>query len=808
MSRSQKTRVHLACLVLVALTLGAGCASQGVAKKGKTATKHRNWDAAVYYYLEATARDPDNVEYRLELIRARQRAAQEHFRRGTIFRSIGNLTAAREELTLAIQLDPTHQFAEQELADVVEELEILARPDGKRELEEMKRRAREAKVKPPILDPKSDEAITLSFPEPKNVTEIYKAMAKAYGFNVIFDPKLKDDKISIELEDVTAERALEIVMQSAGHFYKALDEDTIIVADDTPQNRRDYEDLVIKTFFLSNADVKEVDKLLRSLIEARRLSTNEQLNAITLRDTADKVAIAEKLIQTNDKAKAEVLVDVELLEVNSTLTRNLGANISGLDPLSVALDTNQIRDGADGSLYLDELDQITRGYWQVNVPSLTINLAKSTSEATSLAQPQMRITEGEKGSLVIGNRVPIPVTSFNTANTVGSNVIPITSFQYQDVGIKIDVEPRVHHNREVTLKVTVEVSQIAGEVTSERGPSQPIIGTRTINTVIRLQDAETNMLVGLYKEDDSSSTTGTPGLSDIPLLGRLFRNQSKDRQRTDLVLTLTPHIIRFPDIREEDLAPVWVGTESRISYFGSSSPRVHSGRTDTGPFDQPRPVRPAPSRGRDTGAGGEEGRSPLPFRVPAGAREKPPQPPSGENLVGGASSSVTGGSPTTGDPGSAHDLLGSAERALEVGLRPSVVSTTLGKTTALELVVYGGADAVRLPLTLGFDPDRLAVEALELSDGVVSLAQQLDEEAGWLYLELATAGGSDEAEPIAAIHVRPLAPGVVPVVLSSGGATSRDGEFVPVATTDGTVYASPVPTELVPAPDEEPDGGP
>ena len=315
-------------------------------------------------------------------------------------------------------------------------------------------------------------------------------MAKAYGFNILFDPKLKEDRLSIELNDLTAEQSLEMVMQAAAHFYKVLDEHTIIVVDDTPQNRREYEDLVIKTFFLSNADVKDVDKLLRSLIEARRLSTNEQLNAITLRDTADKVAIAEKLIAVNDKAKAEVLVDVELLLMSSRNDSNLGAALSSYT-FNLGLDTAAVSgtDGQDGSLYLDQIKDISRGNWFINIPSVVINLAISSGNAEVLAQPQLRITEGEKASLLIGDRVPIPVTSFNTGyQGAPGSVTPITSFQYQDIGIKIDVEPRVHHNREVTLKLTVEVSNLGEEVSVGPNQTAVTIGTRTITSVIRLAE--------------------------------------------------------------------------------------------------------------------------------------------------------------------------------------------------------------------------------------------------------------------------------------------------------------------------------
>jgi general secretion pathway protein D len=361
-----------------------GCSTaKRTADEGQDAFKHQNWDAAVYHYLQALAEDPDNVEYKVQLAFARQKASQKHFDNGIMLRKLGRLLAARNELQMAIQLDPSNQYAEQILEDVIQDMEVLSTPDGARELERMKREASQAKVKPPVLDPTSKEPITLNFPRPKPVKEIYNAIGKAYGFNVLFDPKLKDDRLAIELRDLTAEQALEMVMQGAGHFYKVLDENSIIIAEDTPQNRREYEDLVIKTFFLSNADVKEIDKLLRSLIEARRLSTNEQLNAITLRDTADKVAIAEKLIRINDKAKAEVLVDVEILIMATSKNSNIGTALStysynlGFDPSAV----NTNPDAPEGSIGLGDFANITRGDWFINVPSILINLAKSSGEA-------------------------------------------------------------------------------------------------------------------------------------------------------------------------------------------------------------------------------------------------------------------------------------------------------------------------------------------------------------------------------------------------------------------------------------------
>jgi general secretion pathway protein D len=787
-----------ALVALVLVILIAGCSSaKRTASEGEEAFAKQNWDAAVYHYLQALAEDPDNVEYKLNLTFARQKASAEHFRRGTMLRELGRLKAARDELQMAIQLDPTNQFAAQQLEQVIEEIEILERPGGMKELEELKRAAREAKVKPPVLDPKSKDRITLNFPKPKEVQEIYRAMSKAYGFNILFDPKLKNDRLSIELNDLTAEQSLEMVMQAAGHFYKVLDEHTIIVADDTPQNRRDYEDLVIKTFFLSNAEVKEVDKLLRSLIEARRLSTNEQLNAITLRDTADKVAIAEKLIAVNDKAKAEVLVDVELLLMSRRNDSNLGAALSSY-AFNLGLDTEAVSgtEGQTGSLYLDQFKDITRGDWFINIPSVVINLAKSSGNAEVLAQPQLRITEGEKASLHIGDRVPIPVTSFNTGyQGAPGTVTPITSFQYQDVGIKIDVEPRVHHNREVTLKLTVEVSNLGDEVSVGPNQTAVTIGTRTITSVIRLQSGESSLLAGLIRRDQGESVTETPVLSDIPLIGRLFTNKEKTDRRTDLVLTLTPSIIRFPDIAEEDLAPMWVGTESQISYYGSRSPRIESGRSPTGPFDQRRNTRPQQKQRAQEA----DERDSLPYAVPRPKTPRRVAPQHGAEgdtgrgveLVPGINKDATLDDETSAAPGEAP-IDG---QPILVGLEPSVLSLAVGAETSLQLVARSApVEPYRLPITVSFDPARVAIDSIATVEGVVARFQDLEPEEGWIELDLEV-GSADAAGPhgLAVLRVRALAPGPVPLVVSAGGATRNDGATLPVAVGNGALFVTEAP---------------
>jgi general secretion pathway protein D len=776
----------MTALTLIVGLVGCSSAKQ-TAGEGEEAFKNQNWDAAVYHYLQALAEDPENVEYKMQLAFARQKAAQKHFDNGIMLRKLGRLLAARNELQMATQLDPSNQYAEQVLEDVIEEMEILSTPDGARELERMKAEARQAKVQPPVLDPTSKEPITLNFPRPKPIKEIYSAVGKAYGFNVLFDPKLKDDRLAIELRDLSAEQALEMVMQGAGHFYKVLDKNSIIIAEDTPQNRREYEDLVIKTFFLSNADVKEIDKLLRSLIEARRLSTNEQLNAITLRDTADKVAIAEKLIRINDKAKAEVL-DVEILIMATSKNSNIGTALSTYS-FNLGLDTAAINpDAPDGTLGLDDFANISRGDWFINVPSILINLAKSSGEAEVLAQPQLRISEGEKATLMIGDQVPIPVTSFNSGyQGAPGTVTPITSFQYRDVGITIEVEPRVHHNREITLELRVEISNL-GE-TVPVGPSQEAItiGTRTITSVIRLKSGESSLLAGLIRRDKTKGVTKTPLLGDIPLLGRLFRNESTTDKNTDLVLTLTPQIIRFPDIEEEDLAPVWVGTESRISYSGTR-PRVRSGRQPTGPFDE-QPRTPQPGEYSGTGRRPTAPRRVEPEQQSPNTGIELVPPPENKNLSSSDVSSQDVGwedvpefVPTDSIDPSLPPML--------VGLEPSVVSLRPGQETVLQIVVRGGTESFRLPVGLSYDPTRVWIHDVLPAPGVDLLRNSVDPVRGWLDLELVAASVIEGGQAVVALHVQALDAGPVPLVFSTSGAVNSDGVQVPVAASDGALFVN------------------
>ncbi len=582
----------LAAVFLIAST---GCATTSYYRKGEDALRSEDYDRAVLLFTRALATKPDNIRYKTALARARIQAADVHFRKGQAYAAAKRWDAAIAEYQQVAYLAPAHQYAAAELIKAIEAYQKL-QAGQESDMDRMKRKAKESPGRvPPRLSASSNIPIVLRFKD-ETARKIYDALSKASGVNFIYDERLDlNKKISIDLAEVTFEQALNTLMTMNKHFYKIWDDNAILIADDNQQKHKEYDDLVIQTFYLSNADVKDVQVLLRTLLDARQLAQNDRLNAITIRDTPERVAVAQKIIEVNDKAKSELIIDVELLEVDRSLLRSLGIDLFG--PGGGSGKSIGISYGGGNSIPLNNLDLLKQAgsYLIGPIPGVMINFLKTDTDAQVLAKPQVRVSEGEKAMVRIGDRIPIPTTTFNAAPTVGGTVgVPITSFTYQNVGINLDLEPRVHHNKEVTLKLKVEVSSVAGTVQAGGGLTQPIIGTREIDTTIRLKDGETNLLAGLIREEERKSLSGVAGLSDIPMLKRLFGTTTTEVTTTDIVLTLTPHIIRTPDVTVEDLLPLWVGTEQNIALRGASRQSAFGLSPFEGDGEEPSTLPPVP----------------------------------------------------------------------------------------------------------------------------------------------------------------------------------------------------------------------
>ncbi len=692
-------RPRTLALALLLLMVFASCSGYRSFREAQHAEVAGDWDAAVLRYMELVTADPSDLRYRAGLLRAKTQAAHAHFEQGRKLQEAGRIRDAMLEMQRAVQLDPTNQYAFTELEKIRTRIESSDR--GPKTISQLKEESRGAEPMPPVLSPRSDEPITFDFPN-ATFMEIYRAIGQAFGFNIVFDPRLRDAPLAspIELREVTALEGLEILMQSLGHFYKVLDEQTIMILQNTPANRQAYEDRIIQTFYLSNSDVKDVMTILRSLLATRFIAANERLNAIVMLDSVEKVKVAERIIEQSDKAKAEVVIDVELLQINTSKLQDLGLSLDS-NTLGISLDIG----GEDVPLRMSDVESLNQNNWVLSVPGFLFDFVKRSTDAQILAKPQVRITEGEEASFSIGDRVPIPVTSFNTANTAGSNVVPITSYQYQNVGIEVHITPRVHHNEEVSLDLDIEVSDLSGQI-----GNQPIIGSRNIKTSIRLRDGETNFLAGLIRTNESNTQDGIPGLSEIPVLGRLFSRRASDNTRTDIVLTMTPHIIRRADITEQDLAPIWVGTEQNVVFRGSS-PRIDSGIE--GPFDAPQDES-------------DETRQQLEERLPPGLRDAAPegdtgddradQPPLGVELVPPPGSQLQNAGlldrppaivPALFQPSSAR-----TNPEIELSFTPQALRATVGDSFEARLDIRARAPVSHLPLRLRYDPERIEVTAV------------------------------------------------------------------------------------------------
>jgi general secretion pathway protein D len=376
----------------------------------------------------------------------------------------------------------------------------------------------------------------------------------------VFDPQFRDQPIAIDLRNTTLEDALSSLSTATRNFYRVTAQRTVTIIPDTPAKRREYEEEIVRTFYLSNADLKETIDLLRIVIDARRIAPIVATNAFSIKDTPERVTAAGRLITAIDKARPEVVIDVELLEVDRTRLREYGLQLAS--PSSPTIGINGQADANRDDLTLRDLRNLTTSdIFLTNLPGLFYRLLKSDNNTRTLANPQLRTSEGVPAQARFGERVPVPVTVFSPIATGGVAQQPITSFNYENIGVNIDITPRTHHDDEVSLALKIDVSSISG--TGFGG--LPTFGSRQISTVIRLRDGETNLLAGLIRDDERRVLEGVPGLSDLPIVGRLFAHSRRETQETDIILTLTPRIIRVLDLTEADLRPFRVGRDGETA---------------------------------------------------------------------------------------------------------------------------------------------------------------------------------------------------------------------------------------------------
>ncbi|MBI4745728.1 MAG: type II secretion system protein [Deltaproteobacteria bacterium] len=650
------TMLLVSCLFLL-----SGCAANRAFKDGAATAAKGDVDKAVDHYQKALSLEPNNLSYRIELEKARTLSARKHFANGDAYLKDNKYDAAEMEYQIALLMDPSFRKAEQMIAEVrklkdsegyyKKGMELL---DANKTAE-----ARTALKKAASLNPKNEAAknaldklkevrtkldgfelslksvkpITLKFRD-TSIKEVFEIISKLSGINFIFDEDVKDQKISIFLQDATFAQTMELLLLTNRLFAKAVTENTVIIIPKNPAKAKQYQDLVIHTFYLSHIEAKKAVNLLRTMLQLKLIHVNEELNALIIRDEPERIKLAQKILEANDIPEAEVMMEVEIIEVSRDKLSELGLNLStssmaaGIysgDPAASDKTFNT-------SMTYGDMKNLSAGANLLfsPIPQAVFNFKKTQGGVKTLANPKIRVLNHGKAKILIGDRIPVITSTAITGGATQTNV------QYQEVGGKRNVEPTIHIEQDVTMKLSLEVSTIGTPLTD---PDTKLvvayqIGTRSAETVLNLRDGETQVIGGLIRDDERNTKVSIPLLGDIPILGRLFSTQSDQKSKTDILLAITPHVLRGLEVPSEDVTTIWSGKEDEF--------------TNRVPFesfrekDEPQSSRtlPAPEEGaiHGTPPAGPSGAIPGPFVLPPDEGDMPPvapqiQPSAGKGMV-------------------------------------------------------------------------------------------------------------------------------------------------------------------------------
>jgi len=769
----------------VLLSVGLGLLAMGCPKgqsdygQGRKAETIADYDAALTYYQKALKSDPNNANFKVKVNQIRFEASQSHVKKGQELRAKGDLQGAATEFQRAIGVDPSSPVAQQELQQTVDMIaeknhanDATATPvteSGEQPLASM----------PPEIKPLSRAPINLKMANDAKV--VFDTIGKLAGLTMIYDPDFPARRIATELNNVTLEQALDIVSLQSKAFWKPVTENIIFVVPDQPQKRRDYDEEIVKTFYLSNTvqpqDLTEIVTGLRQMLDLKRIQQLNSQNAIILRDTPDKLAVAEKIIRDADLAKPEVVIQVEVLQARSDRLRDLG--ILPGQSASVTINPNNSTGSGNGSgsgnnntnLTINQLRHLNSNDYSVTVPNFTASAVLTDTYTKIIQNPEIRSVDGQTAKLRIGDRIPVATGSFQAGLGAGAaaggglGVSPLvnTQFQYLDVGVNVDVTPRVHPNHEVSMKLTIEVSSHTGDATIG-GIQQPIISQRKIEHDIRLKEGEVNILGGMFDRTDTRTLNGWPGLAKIPLLRYLFSEDKIDHQDEEILIVLIPRIVRLPDWTKANGRSIYTGSDTQIQIKRLSdiqAPAVPPPQTQTQP--PPANQNPPPNGG-----------APAPALTPnSGA-------PAGPNAG------------QAGPTGTA-----------KIRFEPQSLSLKVGQTMTVGVVVENVNDLFSIPLLLQYNPAVISVEDVQhavgdgghggfLSGGTqeIAIVERVDKEHGQAIISATrqpNTQGVNGSGTLVGIVVKAIAPGTSNLSIVQVNAKDSQQRPISLVTSEATV---------------------
>ncbi|MFZ0820667.1 MAG: secretin N-terminal domain-containing protein [Candidatus Acidiferrales bacterium] len=763
------------CLLLLALAFASGLLigcpkSSQEASAGRKAEQLQDYDNALIHYQRALREQPGNAEFKLRAERARFEAANFHFQQGVKAKDKGDLQGALAEFQKASAIDPSNELAAQEVQKLVELIGTkLANPPNTTPKPPPGPRLAEG---PPKLMTLSREPVNL-----RNMTNeakiVFDTIARLAGLTVVFDSDFaaSQRRITVNLTNVTYQDALDITALQAKAFWKPVTPNVIFVAD--VSKRKDYEEDVVRTFRLSNItadkDLNEIVTAIRGIFNTvQRISAVPSQNAIVVRDTPDRVMLIGKLIDDLDKAKSEVVIQVEVLQASRDRVTDLGISpsqsnsITFAPPATTSSSSSTTTTTPAATLQLNQLKHLGTSDYSVTLPSATVNTLLTDSTTRIIQDPQLRSVDNVKASLKIGTRVPIATGSFQAglgAGTVGTGslVSPLvnTQFQYQDVGVNVDLTPRILPNRDVAMHIHIDVSSVTGNV-NIGGITQPVISQRVVEEDVRVKDGEANILGGFIERTESGSLSGWPGLGSIPILRYLFASNNVEHESDEVLIVLVPHVVRMPTITEENLRSIASGT-------------------DTNPF-----VREV-----------EEPIPPQTTQTPPSPPQAPVQVPIQVSQTPGVAVIAAGPGVGTQPPMAALNPNGPAT----IRFDPSSINLKVGGTTTVAIVVENVKDLASIPLMLQYNPAVISVEDVRhggflSGDTQEALVQRVDQQHGTAIISatrMQNMPGVNGTGTVVAVVIRAIAPGESKLSIVQVNAKDSAQRPLPLVTAEGTV---------------------
>ncbi|MGA8617444.1 MAG: cohesin domain-containing protein [Candidatus Sulfotelmatobacter sp.] len=712
-------------------------------EKGQDAEARQNYEAAYDLYKQAYDLKPKDLRYRASFERMRFKAAATIVHRGERLREDGKLQEAVAEFQRAVQIDPSLFIAQQELKRTLQMINDATNPPPQAAgpPNSLERKIREAGG-PVELAPISNVPITVKLTEDSKV--IYQTIGQLAGINVLFDPDYTSRRIKVELNGVTLQEALEITALESKTFWRPVTSNTIFVAQDNPAKRKELEQSVLKTFYLGNlsqpTELQDVVNAIRAVLDVQRVQQLLSQNALVVRGTPDQIALAEKLVDDLDKARPEVIVDIAVLQVSKDKSRTLGlnppssatvtlqSNINTTTPTTTTNGTTTTTTGTSNTgLELNTLGNLNATDFQVTIPSANLSAVMGDTDTKMLQNPQVRALDNQKATLKIGERVPVATGSFQPGiGGVGINPLVNTQFQYLDVGVNIDVTPHVHSDREITLKITMEISSVVGQ-SSIGGISQPIIGQKKIEHEIRLKDGESSLIGGILDDSQTKALSGIPGLAQIPILGYLFGQRTQDHAQDETVFAITPHIIRGTMVSELNQRALDIGTANTIELRHVSLPSSPAPQAPSSPGAA---VQPAPNQ-------------------------------------------------SANPPGSQNPSQTGAASAASFAFDPSQITAAKDNTFAVNLLISGAQNVYSVPVQISYDPAKL--QLVNVSNGgflsqdgqAVALVHREDQTTGTLQITATRppgAGGVSGQGTVVTLTFQAKASGQTPLTITRGGA--------------------------------------